>query len=123
MPLQPLVDLSDDEPPAAASEASGSGSPRAAWGGSASSRPPFRSESEATSKRLVDRLAQMVKSKCYCSRYNKSNKPSCLSRFRVHLPQIVALRRELNRLHKLDADRKAGSATESACCLGLRSMT
>ena len=107
------MDLSDDEPTGAVSKASSSdsGRLRAAWGGSEPSGQPFRSESEAANKRLVDRLAQLVKSRCVCSRYSKSKKESCLSRFRVHLPQLVSLRRELNRLHKLDADRKAGSAT------------
>eukprot|EP00435_Cladocopium_sp_Y103_P076317 s59_g90.t1 len=56
---------------------------------------------------LRSRLARLLQGVCFCSRKLKtSQRQSCYVRFRDKLDELVGLRQELSRLHKLDADHR-----------------
>ena len=53
-------------------------------------------------------LARLTQAVCFCSRKLKTaNRQSCFLRFRHKVDELVRLRQELSRLHKLDADHRA----------------
>lgn len=68
--------------------------------------------------RLRTSLARLTQTVCFCSRKLKTaNRQSCFLRFRDKLDELVRLRQELSRLHKLDADHRARCWQRS--CLGI----
>ena len=53
-------------------------------------------------------LSRLTQAVCFCSRKLKTaNRQSCFLPFRDKLDELVCLRQELSRLHKLDADHRA----------------